>query len=316
MPNLLLPGYIYQSPSGTDPASSSPYWPFTASCSGSIIDVTIASALPIYPGQIISGTGVAVNTLVLWQISGVIGGIGYYQLSTIPGTIASETMYNTLGSNASLANGAGNIWYQTDTGNYFLRNPGGTAWVALGNSDLIGLGMLAQSGGAMNGAITGSTLVTADGLTAIAKPPEVLAQNSTIASMADVQALQTTLLGLIQTLAKQSIGNAPSPGLRANMVFMYGTAPAASAWNVPVNLNTIVTSLGQTYPDGTVVQPADCYGFAVMGVGFSAGHNTLTYALTMQDTKGMIWESYQIYNATYYPANFEYIIMAIKPSAQ
>jgi len=312
-------GYIYQSPSSTDPAGVYPYYSFTASCSGSVINVSVASALPILPGQPISGAGIATGTIVLWQVSGTAGGVGLYQLSTTPGALSSQTMYNTLGNSLYLETGGGNIWYQTDTGNYLVRNSTGTGWTLLGDGDLIGLGMLAQSGGAMGGTITGSTLVTADGLTAIAKPPEALAQNSLIASMADLQALETYLVSLIQTTVQQALPTAAPPGLRANMVFAFGTAgPAVGGSTVPVNLNTIVTSLGLTYQDGTVVQPGDCQGFATINVSAPGTGTSLVTNLSMAlgETKGMQWVAWYNSNTVQAATTFDYMIIAIKPTAQ
>lgn len=311
-------GYIYQSPSNTDPAGVYPYYYFTASCSGSVINVSVASALPILPGQPVSGSGIATGTIVLWQISGTAGGVGFYQLSTIPGALSSQTMYNTLGNSIYQETGGGNVWYQTDTNLYLIRNKAGTAWVPMGYGDQIGLGMLAQSGGAMSGAILGTTLVTADGTTAIAKPPESLAQNSIIATIADINALQSYLVGLIQTITAQSIGVIPSPGLRANIVFAFGTAgPAVGGATNPVNLNTIITSLGLTYQDGTVVQSSDCYGFATMNhIGNNGGGTSAISNLSMSDTKGMIWVAWYNSNNVLVATTFEYMIIAIKPTAQ
>ncbi len=302
-------GYIYQSPSTSDPSGT---FNFTGSCSGSILNVAASSALPILPGQSITDLGghIPALTIILWQISGVTGGVGAYQLSTIPGTVASETMYNSFAE--------GNIWYQTDTSLYLIRNYANTAWLTLGYGNLPGLGYLAKSGGPMMGAITGSTLVTADGLTAIAKPPESLAQNSLIATMADVQALETYITALIKTTALSSISSLPTSGLNANIVIYIGRAPAAAGYLTPINLNTLVPSLGLVYQDGTIVQAADCYGFATMGALNPVG-GALSNAgyLIMNDTKGMIWTCYtNSANSPYnLPNPINYMLIAFKPGS-
>ena len=314
MPTLDQLGYIYQSPSGSDPSG---VYPLTASCSGSTVSVTVASALPILPGQFFSGGTVAYPTYILWQISGIPGGIGVYQLSNLVGIMASGTFYNSMGEPTSQF-GQGNIWYQTDTSLYLIRNYNNTAWIPMGYGDQIGLGMLASSGGAMNGLITGSSLVTADGLTPIAVPPESLAQNSPIASLADLQALETYFLTVIKNTVNNSLSNIPTSGLNANMVFHIGITGPAATYNTIINLNTLIPTLGLTYADGTIVQASDCYGFASISyVTNMSGSLALNFTLTQNDTKGMQWTAYYTTANSPYnlPSPINYLIIAFKPGA-
>ena len=53
--------------------------------------------------------------------------------------------------------GTGYQWLNSTTGNLYERNTTNTAWVLVGNVNLVTLGALMRTGGVMSGAITGVT---------------------------------------------------------------------------------------------------------------------------------------------------------------
>jgi hypothetical protein len=64
----------------------------TVTASSTILDVTVDSDHAIAAGQTVTGSGVAANTLIVSQISGTIGGIGFYRISGAAQHVASEAM--------------------------------------------------------------------------------------------------------------------------------------------------------------------------------------------------------------------------------
>lgn len=63
----------------------------TASIATNVLTVTVTNGY-IAPGQFLVGTGVPAGTYVVSQASGTAGSTGTYNLSTTPGTVASEAM--------------------------------------------------------------------------------------------------------------------------------------------------------------------------------------------------------------------------------
>jgi len=64
---------------------------FTASISGTEMTVTAVASGSIEAGELLGGTGVAANTVVLYQNGGGIGGVGTYTVS-VSQTVASTTI--------------------------------------------------------------------------------------------------------------------------------------------------------------------------------------------------------------------------------
>jgi hypothetical protein len=63
----------------------------TASIAATTMTVTVVGSGTLYPGQSISGTGIASNTVILNQLTGTTGGVGTYTVS-ISQTFASGTI--------------------------------------------------------------------------------------------------------------------------------------------------------------------------------------------------------------------------------
>lgn len=63
----------------------------TASIAADVMTVTVVGSGTLYPGAALAGTGVALGTQILSQISGTTGGVGTYRVS-VSGTVASTTI--------------------------------------------------------------------------------------------------------------------------------------------------------------------------------------------------------------------------------
>lgn len=122
-------GAVYPITSGT--AISTATTSFTASISGTTMNVTAVASGVVQVGQVITGTGVTAGTSILAQLTGTAGGIGTYTVSTSQ-TVASTTItivgvdfYNIpstakrvtlMFSNVSVTTGSSNVNIQLGTG--------------------------------------------------------------------------------------------------------------------------------------------------------------------------------------------------------
>jgi hypothetical protein len=69
----------------------------TASIAGNVLNVTAVGSGIVYPGSLISGTGVLAGSQITSQLSGAIGGIGTYALNYGEQTVASTAITTTYG---------------------------------------------------------------------------------------------------------------------------------------------------------------------------------------------------------------------------
>ena len=207
--------------------------------------------------------------------------------------------------------GAGNLWAQTDTGLWFVRNSANTNWTLIGSGDQASFGLYSLAGGAGSGAITGDTgLMTADGSTPFAISPTVTNRNSPIATLADLATMQSNLQTLINETVAQSIAGIPVPGVNSSIIISSGTIGPGATYNTTLSL----PYQGLVYPDGTAVALADCYGFASHNTVYLPGTNNNVYLLP-QDSRGMTWWCYASINlSTNIPFIANYQIIAIKPN--
>lgn len=70
---------------------------FTASIATTVMTVTAITSGPIYPGMVITGTGVTAGTRIVSQLTGTDGSTGTYQIS-VSQTVASTTITGTCSS--------------------------------------------------------------------------------------------------------------------------------------------------------------------------------------------------------------------------
>ena len=205
--------------------------------------------------------------------------------------------------------GAGSLWSQTDTGVWLVRNSTNTAWVPIGSGDQQSFGLMPASGGAMSGAVSGTTnLMTADGNTPFAIPPTITSKSSLLASLADLSTLQNTILTLINEIVTQAVAGVSIPSLYTSLSF--ATTSVGGPITPTPSYNTTMSLPWQTmiYGDGTSVQQSECHGFACINA--YPGGNGVTYLLP-QDSQGLSWQCYQATTAV----PFNYFIVAVKSTA-
>jgi hypothetical protein len=74
---------------------------------------------------------------------------------------------------------------------------------------------------------------------------------------------------------------------------------------------------GMTYPDGTLVQASDCYGFASISFWKVVINGTTieTFCVPKDGSNGMAWAAYTLGTGGYYSLLMNYMVIAIKPTA-
>jgi hypothetical protein len=315
--------YILLNGAQPDPDYFSPSATFSvvASFPGSgnnILAVTSASNT-ILPGQLVLGANMPVGAAIMpYGTSGTTGtgGAGTYVLSIGGPPVVSETMQITI-SSFGLA-GTGSLLFNTYDKKLYNRNASNTAWNLLGTTSNAYLGLLPRSGGALTSSVAGASgLLTADGQTPFIAPPYVISKNSRAATLADLNNLSQAISGQINTEVNASIQEIGAPSIKSNFAFGYGQIGTAGLG--AVQWSTIPVT-GMTYPDGTVVQPSDCFGFAtIAGWGITGtGTNTpYTICAPKYGSNGMTWSAYIYPTPTggYYTLVMNYIVIAIKPTA-
>ena len=146
--------------------------------------------------------------------------------------------------------GTGYQWLNTTTGNLYERNTTNTAWVLVGNVNLVTLGALMRTGGVMSGPITGVTgwaPLDSPDFTTVAKLSGV-----NIATVNDLTALQTALEARIKAEAQAAVATALG-GVSGsqNIAVGFGKLVGATA-------TTPVTIALPTFPDGVQATQAQC----------------------------------------------------------
>ena len=206
--------------------------------------------------------------------------------------------------------GPGNIWVQSDTGVWLSRNSTNTAWVSIGSGDQQSFGLMPLSGGAMSGAVTGSSnMMTADGSTPFALPPNVTSRNSLMATLADLTALQNNLSALISETVSQAVASIPVPGVNSSLSITV-TQLNGQITPSPYNATVTLPYQGMVYANGTSVQLSECHGFASHGALQAGAFNF--FLLPGSDGRGMTWQSY---NSASQAIPFNYIIIAISATS-
>ena len=146
--------------------------------------------------------------------------------------------------------GTGYQWLNSTTGNLYERNTTNTAWVLVGNVNLVTLGALMRTGGVMSGAITGVTgwaPLDSPDFTTVAKLSGV-----NIATVNDLTALQTALEARIKAEAQAAVATALG-GVSGsqNIALGFGILAGATA-------TTPVTIPLPIFPDGVQATQSQC----------------------------------------------------------
>lgn len=295
----------------------------TASSPGvsNLLNVTFLSGggtVPILPGQTVTGESMPFGAQVLpYGTNGAsgTGNLGTYALSVISDPIPSETMQITLSQFGQA--GPGSLFYDWNQHNLYNRNTANNGWNLIGSSELPNFGLLPRSGGTLSSAMTGSNgLLTADGNTPFTAPPYVTSKLSRAATLADIDNIESSLVSQINTQVNASIQQIGVPGIRSSMAFGFGQIGLQGGttlvyYSIPVT--------GMTYPDGTVVNASDCYGFASIATWhyFGSGIEEMTYCQPQAGSNGMSWAAYSQFmgGGAIYSYLMNYMVIAIKPTA-
>ena len=146
--------------------------------------------------------------------------------------------------------GTGYQWLNTTTGNLYERNTTNTAWVLVGNVNIVTLGALMRTGGVTSGPIAGVTgwaPLDSPDFTTVAKLSGV-----NLATVNDLTALQTALEARIKAEAQAAVATALG-GVSGsqNIAIGFGTLVGATA-------TTPVTIALPTFPDGVQATQSQC----------------------------------------------------------
>jgi hypothetical protein len=161
-------------------------------------------------------------------------------------------------------------WNQTNTGKVYIRNPGDTAWVLVGDAAQPYLGQLSTQGGGMNGAITG---LVAAGICARDTNDfaTLFIGGVAVPTKTYVDAQDSALSALIATSVSSALSQIPALNLSTRI------AKAKGRWG-PYNVtNGTLATAGLTialpyYSDGIQATPTEClWGVALTDVEHSQG---------------------------------------------
>lgn len=91
------PGTIIGGASATASSIASQSSTFTGSIADDVLTITTAPSNPVYPGAVLSGTGVATGTRVISQLTGTSGAAGTYLVDIGQQTVASTSLTAVIG---------------------------------------------------------------------------------------------------------------------------------------------------------------------------------------------------------------------------
>lgn len=91
------PGTIIGGASATGSSIASQSSTFTGSIADDVLTITTAPSNPVYPGAVLSGTGIATATTVISQLTGTAGAAGTYLVSIGQQTVASTAVTAVIG---------------------------------------------------------------------------------------------------------------------------------------------------------------------------------------------------------------------------
>lgn len=153
--------------------------------------------------------------------------------------------------------GFGYNWYQSDTGNIYVRNTGNTAWVIVGNANQTYLGQLSRAGGTMTGAILGASglMPTSGGDFTVA--PTIL--GDAIATVPYVNTQMDTLRSQLNVQVAQAIASIPSLSVSSKLAIGIGSSGPLTMTGTPTITGSYTLPL-PTYGDGTTASQSEVTG--------------------------------------------------------
>lgn len=206
--------------------------------------------------------------------------------------------------------GFGYEWYQTDTGNLYIRNTANTAWVIEGNANQTYIGNLSRQGGAMTGPITGS-----HGLMPLAggnftNAPTI--NNQSIATIDYVDTRDDYVLSQISSQVQAAIAAIPGVSISQSIVIWTGAVT-----NIGAHVDMVIP-ITETYPDGSTISNADCISFASIKAASWILNNGNALAFRLVRVDNMRWQAWTEYTSpgvNDIGADINFIAIAIKPGS-
>ena len=143
----------------------------------------------------------------------------------------------------------------TTTGNQYVANTSGTAWVLVGNVNTLNLGLLPIAGGVMTGAITGATGWAPSDSPNFATKAYVAGKD--VATTDELSALETRIMDSISPKITEAIASTTaSVGVNSKVAKSIGvlTFTPPTAFTIP----PVQTIPLPTYPSGEVAKESEC----------------------------------------------------------
>lgn len=159
-------------------------------------------------------------------------------------------------------------WNQLNTGKVYIRNPGDTAWVLVGDAAQPYLGQLSTQGGGMNGAITG---LVAAGVCARDTNDftTLFIGGVAVPTKTYVDTQDSALSAQISTSVSSALAQIPALNLSTRTAKVKGRWGPYSVTNGTVATAGLTIAL-PTYSDGISATPSECiWGVALTDVQHS-----------------------------------------------
>lgn len=206
--------------------------------------------------------------------------------------------------------GFGYEWYQTDTGDLYIRNTANDGWVLEGNADQTYIGNLSRQGGAMTGPITGSHGLMPLSGGNFTNAPTI--NNQAIATVDYVDTRDNYVMSQISAQVQTAIAAIPGVSIQSSVVIwtglVGGTTPSSN----------LVIPITETYPDGSTISKADCQSFASIADAnwlYNSGAALAFHLNRVDNMTWMAWTEAGSPGLHDVAANINYIAIAIKPGS-
>lgn len=143
----------------------------------------------------------------------------------------------------------------TTTGNQYVANTSGTAWVLVGNVNTLNLGLLPITGGVMTGAISGATGWAPSDEPNFATKAYIAGKN--VATTDEISTMQSTIMDSISPKITEAISSTTaSVGVNSKVAKSMGVLTFIPATNYTVP--AVQTIPLPTYPSGEVAKESEC----------------------------------------------------------
>lgn len=207
----------------------------------------------------------------------------------------------------------------TSTGNQYVSNTSGTAWVLIGNVNTLNLGLLPVTGGVMTGAITGATGWAPDDAPNFATKAYI--NSIDIATTDQLASLETRIMDSISPTITEAIASTTAAvGVNSKVAKAMGVLTFVPATNYTIP--PVQTIPLPTYPSGEVAKETECvWMVSPIEISFAVGkagpqNQTLLYSTDPTTTRTFSAYTHVVTGSSsdlvYQPAKIGYIIIGIK----